>query len=220
MQQANFKIHPSLLPRLALYLAGVVLLGLGIVFCVKCEMGVSPLNSIPFVLSTLMPLSLGTISIFFYLANISIQLLLSGRTRNVAAFLQLPVALLLGLVIDFWNGFLPSAAGIAARIAFLGASLFFTAFGIMLIVTAHMPPDPPTGTIQAISRILGKNMGSVKVIYDSSCVIIAQLISLCAAKKLTGFGIATLASAFLVGRLLAIFQASIGEQLKRRFPET
>lgn len=218
----DFMNHSEIKPvlaRLPLYIAGVFALCLGIVLCVKCGMGVSPINSIPYVVSSLVPLSLGTLSVFFYLINIAAQLVLSERKHYAGILLQLPVSVVFGFVIDMWNALLPSAATIAMRIACLCGSLFFTAFGIMLIVAMRLVPDPPTGAVQAISRAAQKSMGAVKIIYDCSCVAVSLLIGLIGAHKIIGFGIATIASAICVGRMLALLQTTIGKRLNRYFPD-
>lgn len=209
----------SALKRIPLYIAGVFILCFGIVLCVKCGMGVSPINSIPYVVSHLVPLSLGTLSIFFYIINIIIQLFLSERKKYAFILLQLPVSLIFGIVIDIWNAVLPDATTVFMRIVCLCGSLFFTALGIMLIVAMHLVPDPPTGAVQAITKAANKNMGGIKIIYDCSCVVISLLTGLIGAHKLIGFGIATIASAICVGRILALLQATAGKRLKKYFPE-
>lgn len=209
----------SLFSRILLYIVGAILLGFGIVLCVKCEMGVSPINSIPYVATHLVPLSLGTLSIVFYLVNIAAELLLSERKRYISILLQLPVSLLFGVVIDLWDALLPSAGNLVMQIVCLCGSLFFTAFGIMLIVTAQLVPDPPTGTVQTISRVTKKPMGSVKIVYDCTCVLISLLLGLLGAHRVIGFGLATIASAICVGRILALLQSTVGTWLKRYFPE-
>ncbi len=210
----------SIFRRILLYIVGAILLGFGIVLCVKCEMGVSPINSIPYVATNLVPLSLGALSIVFYLVNIAMELILSERGQYIGVLLQLPVSLLFGFVIDLWDALLPSAGGLVMQLVCLCGSLFFTAFGIMLVVTARLVPDPPTGAVQAISRATKKPMGSVKVVYDCVCVLISLLLGLLGAHRIIGFGIATIASAIFVGRILALLQATVGKWLRKYFPET
>lgn len=211
MQHSKF--NKSIFSRILLYLIGAVLLGFGVVLCVKCGMGVSPINSVPYVLTYLTPLSLGTLSILFYLVNIALQLILSERKDYISILLQLPVSFLFGFVIDIWGALLPSAENIVMQIVYLCASLFFTAFGIMLLVTAHLVPDPPTGAVQAISRASKKAMGNIKIIYDSTCVVISLLISLLGTHRIIGFGIATVVSAICVGRILAFLQGTVGKRI-------
>lgn len=217
--QNKHKTYTSILSRLPLYIIGVFILGSGIVLCVKCEMGVSPVNSVPYVITQFVPWSLGTVSILFYLFNIILQLFLREKKHYVRVFLQLPVTLLFGVVIDLWDAWIPSANSIGMQIVFLCGSLFFTALGIMLIVSMYLVLDPPTGAYQAISQVTKKNLGTTKIFYDCSCVTVSLTISLLGAHRLIGFGIATIASAVCVGRILSLLQSSVGKYLERYFPD-
>lgn len=215
MQHTKNMTPSSLLPRVLLYLVGAIVLGFGIVLCVKCELGVSPINSIPYVAAQLVPLSLGTLSIVFYLINITAELILSQRKQYLRILLQLPVSFLFGIVIDLWDALLPSAGTVVTQVLFLCSSLFFTALGITAIVAAHLVPDPPTGAVQVISRVTKKKMGSVKIVYDCSCVVASLLLSLLGAHRIIGFGLATIASAVFVGRILAVLQSTVGKRLEQ-----
>lgn len=211
MKEESEKTTGSLFQRIIIYIIGVFIQCFGIVLCVKCRLGISPINSIPYVISNLVPLTLGTLSILFYLVNIAIQLILSDKKYYPSILLQLPISFLFGFVIDFWDGILPNASNVFMQILCLCGSVFFTALGIMIVVAMHLVLDPPTGTIQAISRVSAKSIGSVKVIYDCTCVIVSVLIGFIGTHHLVGFGIATIVSALLVGRVLTLLQRTIGK---------
>lgn len=204
--------------RLAIYIVGVIVLGAGIVLCVRSDMGVSPINSIPYVLTHMTSLSLGTISFIFYIVNIIGQLFLCDKKHYIGVLLQLPVSVLFGIAIDFWDVILPTFESMAMHVACLCGSLVLTAFGIMLVVAMRLVPDPPTGTIHAVSEVTKKNMGSVKCMYDLICVIISLSISFLGLHELIGFGVATIMSVIFVGRILAFFQKTVGKRLNRYFP--
>lgn len=219
MNDIKVKTYTSVISRIPLYVVGIFVIGFGIVLCVKCGLGISPINSIPYVLSYIWPLSLGIFSIIFYLVNIFIQLMLSHKSDYIGIILQLPVSLVFGLVIDMWNAILPCVTTIGMKILYLAGSVFFTAFGIMLLVAMHLVPDPPTGTVQCISRFTKKKLGNIKIIYDVSCVVISLFISFMGLHKMLGFGIATIVSALCVGKILAFLQGTIGKKLKKHFQD-
>lgn len=202
--------------RVAAYLVGIVIQCFGIVLCVKCGLGISPINSIPYVASDLVPLTLGSLSILFYLVNISIELVLGSRQEYGRILAQLPVSFVFGFIIDLWNGLLPTANNMVAQVLCLAGSVFFTAFGIMIVVRMNIVPDPPTGAIQAIAHALGKEIGSTKVVYDCFCVAFSVLLGLVGMHTLVGFGIATIVSAVCVGRVLALLQGTIGVRIGNR----
>lgn len=214
MRASEATAHKRSLPeRIAIYLVGIIIQCFGIVLCVKCGLGISPINSIPYVASHLVPLTLGSLSIVFYLVNIVIELVLSPRSEYGKILLQLPVSFAFGFVIDFWNGLLPSASSLAMQVLCLCGSVFFTALGIMLVVGMSLVPDPPTGAIQAIAHAVGKEIGNTKVVYDCSCVVFSVLLGLIGTHSLIGFGIATIASAVCVGKVLSLLRGTVGERL-------
>lgn len=204
--------------RIAIYIVGVIVLGAGIVLCVRSEMGVSPINSIPYVLTQMTPLSLGAISFIFYIVNIIGQLFICDKKHYIGILLQLPASVLFGVAIDFWDIMLPTFESLGVHILCLCGSLILTAFGIMLVVAMHLVPDPPTGTIHAISEVTKKNMGSIKCIYDLMCVLFSLLVSFLVLHEWIGFGVATIMSVIFVGRILAFFQKTVGKRLNDYFP--
>lgn len=62
--------------RLGIYIAGIILVSLGIILCVKCELGVSPISSVPYVLGYVTPLTFGTLTMLFHFCNSMIQYVL------------------------------------------------------------------------------------------------------------------------------------------------
>ncbi len=89
--------------RLGIYIIGMIFVSLGIVLCVKCELGVSPISSIPYVLGYLTPLTFGTLTMVFHFLNSIVQYILEKRLFNVKVLLQIPVAFLFGVIIDFFK---------------------------------------------------------------------------------------------------------------------
>ena len=69
----------NLIYRLGIYIIGVISVSLGIVLCVKCELGVSPISSIPYVLGYLTPLTFGTLTMLFHFCNSMIQYILEKK---------------------------------------------------------------------------------------------------------------------------------------------
>lgn len=211
MEEQQQKPSKTMPERIVTYIIGVFIQCFGIVLCVKCRLGISPINSIPYVVSKIIPLTLGVLSIFFYLINIVIQLILSEKKYYPSILLQLPISFLFGFVIDFWDAILPDATNIFTQILFLCGSIFFTAFGIMVLVAMKLVLDPPTGTIQAVSHVTFRPIGSVKGIYDCVCVIVSALIGFIGTHHLVGFGVATIISALFVGKVLSLLQKTVGK---------
>ncbi len=204
----------KLLLRLLVYFAGIVSVCAGIVLCVRCKMGISPISSVPYVLHFIVPMSFGTLTMLFHLANSLIQYILERRLANIRIFLQVPVAVLFGIVIDIMGKLIAfDAANFAAKWAALIFSVFFTALGMVLMVNMKLVQNPPDGTVKLISSMLGKDMGKIKIVYDIICVLISLIIGFVFMRKMVGFGIATVVSAIFVGRTLSLLQRLIGNRI-------
>lgn len=201
----------NILSRLGIYLLGVLLVSFGIVSCVHSELGISPVSSIPYVLSQLTPWTLGEMTMGFHLANTAFQYLMERRLINVRLLLQVPVAGAFSLAIDgmlaLWA--LPEG-GTAVSCALLAASIVSTALGMHLMLSQDLVQNPPDGTVRLLASVRGTKVGTMKVAYDTCCIAATLAIALLFHGSLSAFGIATIASALLVGRCLTFFQAHLG----------
>lgn len=200
--------------RLLIYFTGILLVSAGIVLCKKCNLGISPISSIPFVLEDVIPLSFGTLTMLFHLVNILLQSIL-GRTINLKIVLQIPIAIIFGQVINLFQNLLNFHADTwYIQILALVLSVIFTALGMVCMIHMQLIQNPPDGLVHLISQKSGKELGKVKIIYDISCVLISVAISLYFFGDIRGFGLATIVSALAVGRLVTFFTPYFFKLLK------
>lgn len=188
--------------RLLIYLAGIVTVSLGIVLCKKCSLGISPISSVPFVLEMAVPLSFGTLTMLFHLANTLMQVAMERRLTG-KLLLQVPVAVVFGQVINLLQRLLAfEASALPCKLLCLALSVFFTALGMIFMLKMALVQNPPDGTVHKISQILGRELGQVKIVYDIFCVLLSVLLSLALLGRAEGFGLATVVSALFVGKLV------------------
>lgn len=202
--------------RFIIYFLGMLFVSAGIVLCVKCELGISPVSSIPYILDCCFPFSFGTFTMLFHLVNIAVQYVGERKLKNIRVLMQIPVAFLFGWMIDFIKGLMIfSAPNLFIKIFLLLMSIFFTAFGMHLMIGTNLAQNPPDGTVVMLSCKTGTEMGKVKIAYDTAVTATAVLISLAVLKSMEGFGIATIISAVFVGRILSVLQKIIKFNQKR-----
>lgn len=72
---------------------GLLITAFGIAFSIQAGLGTSPISSLPYVVSLLTPLSVGTATICLHGVLILLQLLILRRRYDPVQLLQLPVAL-------------------------------------------------------------------------------------------------------------------------------
>lgn len=187
--------------RVIIYLLGIVMVSLGIILCKKSNLGISPISSIPFVLEEIVPVSFGTLTIFFHLVNIFLQLLLIHKIGDMQILLQIPVAMLFGQVIDFFQKYINfNNEFMINQVIALIFSVFFTALGMVCMISMDMVQNPPDGLVKVISQKTDKELGKIKIIYDIACILLSIAIGLIFLGKVRGMGIATVVSALFVGK--------------------
>lgn len=207
------------LSRICIYLIGMVFLSLGIVLCVKSQLGISPISSIAYVSQFILPLSFGALTMLFHLANSVIQYVLEHKWLNIKIILQVPVAVLFGVIIDGLEQLIQiEPANVILKWILLIFSVFFTALGMVFMLNMKFVQNPPDGTVNLLSNMLKVEMGRVKIVYDVICVLISILLSLIFLHRIVGFGIATIFSAIFVGRTLSWMQGNVGACLRKRIP--
>lgn len=200
--------------RIIIYLLGIVCVSLGIVFCAGCDLGISPISSVPFTLQRLLPLSFGTLTMLFHLCNILTQYVLERRAWNPRVLLQIPVAVILGWLINLFQGLLALAPEtLAVKLLYLLVSVFLTSLGMVLMLRMDLIQNPPDGTVRQISRMTGKELGFVKRCYDVVMVLLTLLLDMIFFQDIYGLGLATLVSAFGVGKMVTILQKTVGKKL-------
>ena len=200
----------NLIYRSGIYITGVISVSLGIVLCVKCELGVSPISSVPYVLGYLTPLTFGTLTMLFHFCNSMIQYILEKKLINAKVLLQIPIAFLFGIIIDFFKNIMSfNAENMIFKIFLMIMSIVCTALGMHLMLSMKLVQNPPDGTVNILARLLNKNIGTIKIYYDIFMVIISVILGIAFLHGLKGFGIATILSAIFVGKTLTVMKKHI-----------
>lgn len=190
--------------RLLIYFLGMISICLGIVLCKRCNLGISPISSIPYVLEYVLPISFGVLTMFYHFFNTLLQIVIS---RKITAMLlaQFAFGAVFGQIINLFQRLLNfEATRLPFQLLLLAMSVFFTALGMVLMLGMKLVQNPPDGFVHLVSEKLGKEVGTIKIIYDICCVALSLTISFVCLGQFKGFGLATIVSALCVGRLVTI----------------
>ena len=167
--------------RLLWFVLGVVINSFGIALTTKAAMGTSPISSVPYVLSLWLPLSLGQFTFIVNMFFILAQIPLLRKEYQPVQLLQIGVNVVFSLFIDvsmsLLEGFTPSNPLISLLAVVAGCATL--GLGISIEVAADMLLVPGEGVVKAINRRVGGRFGTVKVMFDLSCVIIAEWVHWC-----------------------------------------
>ena len=78
--------------------AGLCIMAFGVAFSIRADLGTSPISSVPYVVSLISPITVGTATIVMHMIFILLQILLLRRQFAILQLLQLPAALFVGLL--------------------------------------------------------------------------------------------------------------------------
>ncbi len=171
----------ELIRRYILSVAGLLITAAGIACAKHGELGVSPLSSSANVMSyKFTSISLGTWLIILNCVLIAGQILILRKNFQPIQLLQLPLSFPFGWFTDFtlWCLSPIPTDHYLVRLALVVVGFIILAFGATLSVTANVVMSSGEAFVKAVSDTLHKSFGSVKVVFDVSCVTIAVIMSL------------------------------------------
>ena len=195
--------------RYFIFFWGLVFNALGVTFATKAELGISPITSNPYTLSLIFPaLTIGNWTIIFCALLIIITwILLKKNARKIELLIQLGISFVFGYLIDFWIwliGDLLNPPNYVVRIIFVLIGCMIVAFGAWLEVIADVAMLPGDALVRAITKVTGKKLGSVRIVYDLCMAATAAALSLIFLHGLYGVREGTVISALCTGYFIKI----------------
>lgn len=204
--------------RILTYCIGLFVMAMGVSFSAMADLGMSSVNSIPYVLSEIFTgLSMGTWVIIIFSLYIVIQFFILGKNLQPWRILQLICTPLFGYFTDFTNllagWFLPDPAWMTfspvlvygVRQCYLLISMVLIALGILLYLAPDLISLPGEGIMQVIADKLHKPLPVVKMCFDCTVAAIALCISLVYFRQFHGIREGTIIAAFGVGKILSLY---------------
>ena len=211
--------------RLLIYLVGLYLMAIGVVFSARSNLGVSPVGSLANVLYQIelsigapSYINLGNCTIAVYCLYILVEALLLRRDFKPHMLLQLVASFLFGQLVNLATAmlsFLPAPGNYALQMLYLLCSVPLVAAGVMLYLSPNILPTPGEGMSLAISKLTGLSVGSSKTIFDCSMVVISAATSLIFFHGLVGVREGTVICALLVGFVMKQLQKPFQKPLLR-----
>ena len=189
--------------------AGLILISFGVALTTKAGLGTSPISAIPYTLSLILPgLSMGTWLILFSIVLVLIEIiLLKGKMLARSWISQLLISFPVGWLIDaaMWllTPFNPEVYLVKVLTVILGCVII--ALGAYLCVSASLLVLPGDGFVQVLAQVTGKSFGGVRVISDTTQILIAAVLCLIFLHALVGVREGTIIAAILVGSIVKIF---------------
>ena len=201
--------------RFALYLGGLAVLSMGVVLNTKTGLGVSPINSVPFVVSELSGISLGVATVVVYMFCIAIQAILLKKC-TIKMLLQVPFSVLFGTYVNMFNTWLDfTAEKLVWQLAWLLVAIVLISIGAYLSVNMDIVPNAPDALARVMGEKMGKDMGFGKNVLDIICVVSSCAIGLIFSGHIIGIGIGSVATALLIGRCIKAWGKLLHKPVER-----
>ena len=200
----------EIIKRYIMFVAGLFFMGLGVAITRHGELGVSPISSVPNVVSLKLPvLSFGTWLFLWNCVLLVGQALILRKDFKLFQLLQIPLSVLFGWFTDFgaWCiSFVPADTYLMKMLMVI-AGIVVLGFGISVTINANVILNSGEAFVKAISDKKGLVFGNVKVAFDVSCVVLSILLSLLFFDmQILGTREGTVISALFVGNVVKFFQ--------------
>lgn len=193
----------ALLKRIVFLCVGLTTMAFGVAFSIKAALGTSPISSVPYVTGAIAGLTVGTTTIIMNTLFVLIQIAILRRQYEWVQLLQLPAAVLFGMMIDLASYLIrdlnPTAYWQQWIVCLRG--IFLVALGVSIEVTARLITTAGEGIVLAICKVAPIKFGNMKMIFDLTLVAISITLSLLFLHHLDGVREGTVAAAVLVGQL-------------------
>lgn len=199
---------------------GIGINSFGIALITKSALGTSQISSVPYVMSLKWSsLSFGVWTFLFNMLFILLQILLLKKEFKPIQFLQIPANIIFSYLLDVsmlaLQGFQPNV--LPLRFVSLLVGCFVLALGIAVEVAPNTVTVPGEGIVRALSVVVKRSFGTVKVYFDVTLIVIAVILSFLFFGSLQGVGIGTVVSAVTVGRFVNLINAHV--PLRRFIPD-
>ncbi|MGN1089246.1 MAG: YitT family protein [Huintestinicola sp.] len=167
--------------RYGLFIVSLFIQALGVAVTKKGGLGVSPISSVPNVLSIrITSLTMGNWLIIWNCILILGQIILLRKKFRPIQLLQVPLSFLFGYFCDIGlmlTSFFDTEAYFM-RLAMVITGTVILGLGIALAVTANVIMNSGEAFVKALSDTIHKDFGNVKIAFDISCVALSVILSL------------------------------------------
>ena len=196
--------------RYILFLVGLFIASLGVAFSTKAGLGTSPVASIPYSVSLVLPvLSFGTWLNILSASQITAQcILMKGKVNWIEIAIQTVLAFAYGYMTDFsvWilRGIKPDTY--PEQFFWMIVGCVVLAFGIWIQFRGGVAMLPGEALNRAISYVTGRKYANIKIFVDMLMIAIAAAICLIFLGGLEGVREGSIIAALGVGSCIKFYE--------------
>lgn len=206
----------ELIRRYLVFFAAIVIAGFGVTLVTRASLGVNSIACASYVISTYFPVTMGAVVIAFNVITwlLQIPLMPKGdkKAQYINLFLQFPALVLFGFMVDvfMWltKDFHPEQYeyGYAACVATFILGSIIISINIVMQATANVTKIACDAFVIVLAAYLKRNMGRIKLYFDSFLVAIAAIISLVCSDftEIIGIREGTIIGVILIGPVVQL----------------
>ena len=213
------KINHQFVLRITIYLFSLALLAMGVAIAINSDLGVSPVNCLPYALAQILEVPLSTSIIIVYTIFVLLQIAILKKDFKPYLLLQLVFAVIFGYFVDFFKLILGDLRlpGYVGQLTMVIISAVCIGVAIAMYLSVRLLPLPMEGLVSAITIALkGKvKFSVVKTVCDSASVIIAASLSWIFLGKLVGVREGTVITALIIGPIAGLAQKYITPTIEK-----
>ena len=207
----------QLVIRVLIYCFALLLMAFGVALSVNSNLGVSPVNSLPYVVSQILNVQMGTCVTVIFCFYILLQVIILRKEFQIINLLQIVFSTVFGYFVDFAKMLvgdfaLPTYFG---QLAMLAASIVLIALGVLLYMDVQLVPMPMEGLSSTIAKKINKPFPTMKIVVDCLVVFIGVVLSLVFLGRLDGIREGTILTALAVGKCIAILKKPLSPMVKK-----
>jgi len=201
-----------LIYRILIYIIGLLILAFGVVFSINSDLGVSPVSSLPLIISLISSINMGVSVTIVFLSFILIQIVMLRKEFKWINLSQIIFSSIFGYFVDFaksvLGGFrIPTYAG---QLCMMGIGIALVALGVAVYIEAGLVNMPMEGLISAVVYKAPKiAFHNAKVALDCTVVALSIALSFIFLGELRGVREGTVICAVFVGKLMPVMKKMI-----------
>lgn len=195
----------QLIKRTAIYLLGIFTLAMGVAFSINSNLGTTPVSVIPYVLSTVLGVQIGMLSIAIQFTFIFIQMAILRKDFKLISLTQFIFTFIFGYFIDFtlWllDGFM--IPGYLGQVLMSIMGIILLATGIVIFMEAKFVNLPPEELCKVIAdKYIGGKFHIARMYFDITLVVVGVVLSFAVLGEVVGVREGTVLTAIATGRIM------------------
>lgn len=203
--------------RVLFYVLGLFVMALGVAIAANSNLGISPVNSLPYVVSEAVYRDPGTCVTLVFCSYILLQIIILRKEFKWINLLQIVFSTIFGCFVNFTKALvgdfaIPTYAG---QLLMLAVSIVFIAAGVVLYIEVEMVPMPMEGLSLALAGKTGIAFHNMKIIIDCVVVIAGVALSFLCLGKLVYIREGTIITAIVTGKVMALVKKPISPLVQK-----